>query len=128
MKKVKNMMILHIVLVLFSVTSVFSKLASNEEFLSFKFILFYGLVILGLFIYAVFWQQIIKKMPIVTAYANKAVTVIWGIVFGRIIFGEEITITKIIGAAIIIVGVYLVVSGDEDANIEKADKDGGIEQ
>ena len=112
MTKIKNLFVLHLILVLFSVTSIFSKLAANEEFLSFKFILFYGLVILCLFIYAIAWQQIIKRMPIVTAYANKAVTVIWGIVFGRLIFGEEITLPKIIGAVIIIAGVYLVVSGD----------------
>ncbi|MBQ7588718.1 MAG: EamA family transporter [Lachnospiraceae bacterium] len=113
MSKFKSFVILHIILALFSVSAVFSKLAAMEESLSFKWIIYYGAVLFIMFIYAIAWQQIIKQMPIVTAYANKAVTVIWGIIYGLIIFKEEITVPKIIGAVIIIAGVYLVVTGDE---------------
>lgn len=113
MSKFKSFVILHIILALFSVSAVFSKLAAMEESLSFKWIIYYGAVLFIMFIYAIAWQQIIKQMPIVTAYANKAVTVIWGIIYGLIIFKEDITVPKIIGAVIIIAGVYLVVTGDE---------------
>jgi drug/metabolite transporter (DMT)-like permease len=113
MGKAKYLVILHIILALFSVSGIFSKLAAGEETLSFKWIIYYGAVLFILFIYAIAWQQIIKKMPIVTAYANKAVMVIWGIVWGLIFFKEAITVPKIIGAVIIIAGVYLVVTGDE---------------
>ena len=115
MKKAKYLIILHIILALFSVSGIFSKLAAGEEMLSVKWILYYGTVLFFLFIYAIAWQQIIKKMPIVTAYANKAVMVVWGIVWGFLFFGEAITIQKITGAVIIIAGVYLVVTGDEYA-------------
>ena len=81
-----------------------------------------AVVLFVLFIYAIAWQQIIKKMPIVTAYANKAVMVIWGIVWGYVFFHEAITIQKIIGAVIIIAGVYLVVTGD-DYTQEKEDSE-----
>ena len=113
MSKFKSFVILHIILALFSVSAVFSKLAAMEESLSFKWIIYYGAVLFIRFVYAIAWQQIIKQMPIVTAYANKAVTVIWGIIYGLIIFKEDITVPKIIGAVIIIAGVYLVVTGDE---------------
>lgn len=113
MKKFKYYIYLHIILALFSVYAVFSKLAAGEETLSFKWILYYGAALFIMFVYALAWQQIIKYMPIVTAYANKAVTVIWGIVFGVFIFKESITVTKIVGAVIIIIGVYLVVTSDE---------------
>ena len=113
MSKFKSFVILHIILALFSVSAVFSKLAAMEESLSFKWIIYYGAVLFIMFVYAIAWQQIIKQMPIVTAYANKAVTVIWGIIYGLIIFKEDITVPKIIGAVIIITGVYLVVTGDE---------------
>ena len=113
MSKFKSFVILHIILALFSVSAVFSKLAAMEESLSFKWVIYYGAVLFIMFIYAIAWQQIIKQMPIVTAYANKAVTVIWGIIYGLIIFKEDITVPKIIGAVIIIAGVYLVVTGDE---------------
>lgn len=112
-KRIKYFIYLHIILALFSVSVVFSKLAAGEKELSFKWIIYYGAVLFIMFIYAIAWQQIIKHMPIVTAYANKAVTVIWGIVWGFFIFRESITVKKIIGAAIITVGVYLVVSGDD---------------
>lgn len=113
MSKLKSFVILHMILALFSVSAVFSKLAAMEESLSFKWIVYYGAVLFIMFVYAIAWQQIIKHMPIVTAYANKAVTVIWGIIWGLIIFREDITVPKIIGAVIIIAGVYLVVTGDE---------------
>lgn len=115
MSKAKYLIILHIILALFSVGGIFSKLAAGEEALSMRWIMYYGAVLFILFIYAIAWQQIIKKMPIVTAYANKAVMVIWGIVWGLIFFKEAITVPKIIGAVIIIAGVYLVVTGDEYA-------------
>ena len=109
------MIILHILLGVYSLTGVASKFAAGEEFMSFKFILFYGLSLFGLFVYAFVWQQIIKHMPLITAYANKGVTVIWGILWGYFIFSEEITIRKIAGAVIIIAGIVLIVTADKDA-------------
>lgn len=78
-----------------------------------KFIIFYGIVLVILFGYALVWQQLLKKLPLVTAYANKAVTVIWGLLWGTIIFKEKITLFNILGAALIILGIYVVVKADE---------------
>ena len=105
-------MILHLLLAVYSLTGVASKFAAREEFLSPKFILYYGLVLFGLFVYAFVWQQLIKHMPLITAYANKGVTVIWGIVWGYLIFSEQITVRKLIGAAVIICGIVLIVTAD----------------
>ena len=120
MSKARYLIILHIILALFSVSGIFSKRAAAEDMLSLNWMINYGVVLFVLFIYAIAWQQIIKKMPIVTAYANKAVMVIWGIVWGYVFFNEAITVPKIIGAVIIIAGVYLVVTGD-DYTQEKED-------
>lgn len=113
MKKCKTYVFLHLVLALYSVLGICSKFAAQEKVLSPKFILFYSIVVFNLFLYALCWQQIIKRLPLVTAYANKAVTVVWGLILGRIIFGEAITIPKVIGTAIIIAGIILVIKGDE---------------
>ena len=44
---------------------------------------------LALVVYAVGWQQVIKHLPLTTAYANKAVTVVWGILLGlAAVWGE----------------------------------------
>lgn len=57
--------------------------------------------------YAIFWQQIIKRMPLSSAYANKAITVVWGMIWGLLIFNESITIQKLLGALIVVTGVVL---------------------
>ena len=58
-------------------------------------------------IYAIGWQQVIKRMPLTSAYANKAVTIVWGIIWGALLFHESVTPLKLLGAAIVLVGVVL---------------------
>lgn len=113
MKKFKYIFLLHILLAVYSISGIVSKYAAQEEFLSGKFCLLYGVVVFLLFLYAVCWQQIIKKLPLITAYANKAVTVVWGILWGVLLFDEQLSLGKIVGAAVILAGVYLVVSSEE---------------
>lgn len=111
--KIKVVLLLQILLMVYSLFGICSKLAAQQSFLSFKFIMYYGIVILNLAIYAVCWQQIIKRIPLVTAFANKAVTVIWGLIWGKIFFQEAITAQKLLGAFIIICGIVLVVTEKE---------------
>lgn len=113
LNKVKTFILLHILLLIYSMSAVCSKIAGTYEFLSVRFVLFYGIVLLILFVYAIAWQQIIKKMPLVTAYANKAITVIWGLIWGLLIFQEPLSLWNIAGAIIIIVGIMFVVKSDE---------------
>lgn len=91
----------------YSMSGIFSKHASSCEFLSFSFCLYYGCVILLLGIYAIGWQQIIKRIPLTLAFANKSVTVIWGLIWGAIFYHEQITIGKVVGAMLIISGIVL---------------------
>lgn len=111
--KINYLIVLHIELLLFSLGGICSKLAGQHKFLSFWFIFFYGLVILNLGIYAIVWQQIIKKLPLNTAYSNKAVTIAWGMLWGFLFFHEIIKWNMILGAAIVIIGVIIVVRADE---------------
>lgn len=103
---------LHIMLMIYSLGGIFSKLAGKENFLSFKFCLYYAVIIGLLGFYAIGWQQIIKKLPLTTAFANKAVTVVWGIVWGCVFFNEKITIGKIIGASMVVLGVVIYAKSD----------------
>lgn len=103
----KALAALHILLAVYSISNVFSKLAADAAFMSPAFIGYYGGVLLILAIYAIGWQQIIKRMPLTTAYANKAVTIVWGIVFGMIFFGETVTPLMIVGALVIVAGIVL---------------------
>lgn len=113
-RKVEWIFILHIFLMISSFFSISSKLAAQEPFLSGKFIIYYSVVLLNLGVYAIVWQQLIKRMSLVTAYANKAVGVIWGLVWAKIFFKENITVNRVIGVAIIIIGIILVVTDQEE--------------
>ena len=77
-------------------------------FLSFDFLLYYLLMLLILVIYALGWQQIIKVLPLSTAFANKAITVAWGLGWGKLIFNENITVGKLIGIGLIVAGIVLL--------------------
>ena len=109
----KAFVLLHAILLLYSFCSVFSKLASQQSFLSLPFILFYGLVIVVLGVYAILWQQVLKKMPLTTAFSNKAVVIVWGMLWGALFLGDQITWYKILGSLIVFPGVVLVVSSNE---------------
>ena len=116
MKKIKPYLILHIILLFYSLGGICSKTASGKEFLSFEFILFYGLLLFVMAAYAVLWQQVLKSVPLNIAYANKAITLVWGMVWGAVVFKEQITVTNIIGALIVLAGVLLMVTGEEKKN------------
>lgn len=114
MKQAKWFLLLHVILGVYAGSSVCSKLAARQPFLSAAFILLYGLMLVALVVYAVGWQQVIKHLPLTTAYANKAVTVVWGILLGLAVFGEAVTLRQVIGAAIIICGIVLFVRADNE--------------
>lgn len=121
---IKYMVILHIFLAIYSLTGVASKFAAQYEIMSKEFIFYYGIVLFGLFLYACAWQQIIKHMPLVSAYANRGVTVIWGIMWGYFLFAEAITIRKVIGAIIIIVGIVFIVTEDAKEESKPGSEEG----
>ncbi len=105
--------VLHILFFMYSLCGISSKLAGRSEPFSLQFFFFYGIVLLNMFIYAILWQQVLGMVSLVTAYANKAVTVLWGLIWGILIFGESITINKLVGVVIIVVGIVVVVRSDD---------------
>lgn len=116
MKKVMPYISLNAIVLIYSFGSIFSKIAANKTFLSLEWCVLYGVVILTLGIYAIVWQQLLKKIPLNIAYSNKSITLIWGMVFGAIFFKERIIIQNIVGALIVLVGVVLMVTGKEKEN------------
>ena len=98
---IKTLIGLHGMLMVYSMSGICSKLAAGESFLSARFCIYYAVIIVLLGVYAIGWQQVIKRIPLTTAFANKAVTVVWGIVWGWFFFGESITPGKLIGAGMV---------------------------
>ena len=101
----KQYLILHLFLMVYATGGIAVKLAAREPFLSPLFLLLYGLELLILVFYAFGWQQIVKRMPLSVAYANKSVTVFWGCVWGVLVFHEKLSVGKIAGIALVLVGI-----------------------
>jgi drug/metabolite transporter (DMT)-like permease len=108
----KIIILLNIMLMIYSMSGICSKLAAKEKFLSKNFCIYYMVIIVLLVLYAVGWQQVIKRLPLTTAFANKAVTIVWGVIWGAIFFGEVVTIGKIVGALFVITGVVMYAKED----------------
>lgn len=106
--------VLQIALFVYSSSGIFSKSASQFEVMSIPFLLCYGAMILILGIYAILWQQIIKHLPLTLAFSNKAVTIVWGMFLGAIIYKEVFSIKQIVGAIIIIIGVISYMNADKE--------------
>lgn len=111
----KNMTMLHGTLLIYSVTSVFAKLAGLQMGAGswLPTLLFLGLEMLALVIYSVLWQQVLKRMPLSFAYSNKGICTLWTAVFGLVFFGETLTLGKALGILVVLIGVLLVVTDHE---------------
>lgn len=107
-------LLLHLLMLMFSCSGICSKKASAEAFLSVRWILFYGTVLVIMGVYALLWQQILKHVPLGKAYSCKAMTVVWGMLWGVLIFGEQLHLKNLIGGGLVIAGVLLVLSGNEN--------------
>lgn len=111
--KYKDYLFLNALLLLNSFGGIFSKLAGKASFLSIEFFFYYGSALFMLIIYAFCWQILMKRLPLVSAYSNKAVAMIWTMLWGILFFEEQIKVNMLAGAVIVLVGVGLVVTADE---------------
>lgn len=111
--KIKVLFVLHMMLMVYSMSGICSKKAAGEPFLSPMFCLYYAVIIVLLGLYAIGWQQIIKRLPLTTAFANKAITVVWGIIWGFLFFHETITVGKVVGVLLVIAGVVIYAYADK---------------
>lgn len=104
----KNILVLQAVVIVYTLSSVVAKLATGEEVFSFAFFLFYGLEIAILGIYAILWQQMIKRFDLSVAYANRAMAILWSAVWALVLFGETLGVKQIIGIAFVVLGTVIV--------------------
>lgn len=108
----KSWLLLQAVVVIYTLSGVAGKFASQHEFLSLPFILFYGAEIAILGVYAILWQQIIKRFDLSVAYANRSIALLWSMLWAAILFREQITVKNLIGVAVVIAGTMIVNGGD----------------
>ena len=107
MERIKWYLVLHLAFFIYAVCSAMGKTASQYPIGSIKFVVIYGGSLMCMCVYALAWQQAIKNLSLTSAYANRAVTVFWGMVFGRLVYHEEISVRQILAVFLIAGGIIL---------------------
>ena len=103
-----SILLIQAAVIIYTTSSIFSNLSSNYPVMSFKFLLFIFLDLFSLGVYAIFWQQIIKRYDLSLAYANRATAIFWSMIWAAVLFKEGITVANVFGVLIIFAGVMLV--------------------
>ena len=113
---IKNILILQAVVIVYTLSSVVAKFATGKELFSFSFFLFYGLEIMILGIYAILWQQMIKRFDLSVAYANRAMAIVWSAVWAIVLFKDVLAIKQVVGIAFVVLGT-VIVNSDQNKEV-----------
>lgn len=99
---------------LYAIVLILNRMASIYAPLSLGYILLLSISVIVLAIYALSWQQIIKRMPISDAYMFKGTSIVFVLLLSSLIFGEIITWQNVVGSIIIIFGIALFAKADKE--------------
>ena len=91
----------------YACVSLFTKYTSLQEFLSWRYICGLAGAVGVMGVYAVLWQQVLKRIELSMAYMFKGTSIVFVMLLAYVLFGEQITWNNILGAIIIIVGIVL---------------------
>lgn len=92
-------------------TSYFTRSAAAFPFLSRNYLLYIAGAVLTMGLYALLWQQIIKRMPVSDAYMFKGTSILFIFAIAVVFFGETINWKNIAGALLVILGIALYAKG-----------------
>ena len=109
--KVQYYIALLLVYIFYAGISVIMKWTGIQDPLSPAWVMGLGGLILTLGIYAIAWQQILKRVALSTAYMFKGVSLIFVMLFLFLCFDEPITPIKLLGTLIIVLGIGLYAKG-----------------
>ena len=107
MFKLNHILSLVSINLLYACVSIFTKYASQSDFMSWGYVwaVVGAIGVMGL--YAVLWQQILKRIELSLAYMFKGTSIVFVMLLAHMIFGEQITWKNIVGAIIIVCGIVL---------------------
>lgn len=105
---IKNVIQLQAVIIIYTISSIMAKFASANNGEPLRFILLFGLEFVFLGIYALLWQQMIKKFDLSVAYANRSMALLWSMIWAVIFFHDRITVKNIIGVILVMIGTIII--------------------
>lgn len=107
-KNISNIFLIVFSLLVYSLSSVFSKKASLCELFSWQYFVYIFVVFLIMGIYALLWQQILKRFKLSVAMSYKPITLIFSAVFAYFMFNEAITLKMLCGMILILIGIFVI--------------------
>lgn len=105
-----NALFLCAVVAVYSMSGLFTKQASNCDFLSFPYLGCLFGVVLILAVYAVLWQIALKHVPLSQAYLFRSLGIIYGLALAAFVFKETITWTNLLGGIVVLFGLIILLS------------------
>lgn len=110
-KRVKDTVLLQGVIVIYTVSGVMSKEASAGGGGLSRFLFFFGMEFVLLGVYAILWQQMLKRFELSVAYANRSMAVVWSMVWAVLFFHDTITMKNVAGVLLVVAGIVIINTG-----------------
>lgn len=120
-QKIKNIILLQGVVILYTFSGIMSKNASSNRDNPIQFLFFFGMEFVILGIYALLWQQMIKRFELSVAYANRSMAILWSMLWAVIFFHDKITLNNIIGVLLVTLGTVII--NTDTKNMEEGSDD-----
>ncbi len=112
--RIRDIILLQLVIMFYTTSSIMAKFAAAQDLFSMPFLLFYGAEIMILGIYAICWQQVIKRFELSVAYANRAMVLVWSLLWAVVIFHDKVTLRNLAGIVLVILGTVIVNTAGEE--------------
>lgn len=121
-KLVQTFLVLHIAVLIYSMSTLCGKLATGYQVLSPSFVFWFAAEIFLMGVYALIWQQVIKILDLSIAYPNKSLALVWTLIFSVVFLEEQVTPGKIIGILLVLVGAILMNMEQKSGQEKKIDE------
>ena len=120
-----SVLLIQMAVIVYTMSSVCSKMAGQNagsitlfgitiNALSWKGVFWMVGEVFVLFVYAILWQQIIKRFDLSLVYANRAFSIFWSFLWSILLFHESIRPANVIGILMVFFGI-LIVNSDRQA-------------
>ena len=120
-----SVLLIQMAVIVYTMSSVCSKMAGQNagsitlfgitiNALSWKGVFWMVGEVFVLFVYAILWQQIIKRFDLSLVYANRAFSIFWSFLWSILLFHESIRPANVIGILLDFFGI-LIVNSDRQA-------------
>ena len=98
-RRLRDYAVLYGAFLVYSASTVCAKYAARQDMMV-KVLVFAVLELVCLGVYALVWQQVLSRFPLVVAMANKGSVVLINLIWSVLLFGEQVNGYNLAGAAI----------------------------